>query len=384
MIETITLTGARHITLPGAAPGRLSAHKRRRTILFAAAGLLLLLAAAIGGYFLYRSQQGSGTAGAASETAAGGNAVAGTEAIPELPPPDLFRPLSPEEAQKLNAERPVEAVAATPAPPFKLRADEISRLRAIDCLTQAIYYEAASEGVDGGRAVAQVVLNRVRHGGYPNSVCGVVYQGSQRVTGCQFTFTCDGSLARTPVAYLWQRSKQIAGEALVGRIFAPVGFATHYHADYVVPYWAASLDKVAVIGRHIFYNFRGTSGARSAFRQGYAGFEPAVQLPAAEVIAESLDTLDNVTAPSELPPEIKVEEDRVEALAPTQQVKPQDTSPLEADLARGSLILGEAAPSKSGKPKAAADDACATGEGSPSIRAAQSAVTRVGSAKAGC
>ncbi|WP_338502695.1 cell wall hydrolase [Sphingomonas kaistensis] len=387
MIETITLTGARHITLPGAAPGRPSAGKRRRTMLFAALGLLLLVAAAIGGLYLYRSQPGWGSTDAAADaqTAAGGNAVAGTEALPELPPPDLFRPLTPEEAQKLNAERPVEAVAATPAPPFKLRADEISRLRAIDCMTQAVYYEAASEGVDGGRAVAQVVLNRVRHGGYPNSVCGVVYQGSQRVTGCQFTFTCDGSLARTPVAYLWQRSRQIASEALAGRTFAPVGFATHYHADYVVPYWAASLDKIAVVGRHIFYNFRGSAGSRGAFRQGYAGVEPAVQVTSAEVIAESLDTLENATAPSELPPEIKVEEDRVEALAPAAPVKAQDSSPLEADLARGSLILGEAAPAKSGKPKAsAAEDVCSTGGSDQSMRAAQSAVTRVGAPKAGC
>ena len=378
MIETITLTGARHLTLPGAPSGRLAARKRGRLIAAALLGLLLLAAAALGGVYIYRSQQAPGGANGTSTNPA----VAGAAAIPERPPPDLYRPLTPEEAQKLNAERPVEAAAANPAAPFKLRADEISRLRAIDCLTQAIYYEAASEGVDGGRAVAQVVLNRVRHGGYPNSVCGVVYQGSQRATGCQFTFTCDGSLARTPVAYLWQRSRQIASEALAGRIFAPVGYATHYHADYVVPYWAASLDKVAVVGRHIFYNFRGASGSRSAFRQGYAGSEPAVQLPAAEVIAESLDTLENATAPSELPPEIKVEEDRVEALAPAQQVKPQDTSPLEADLARGQLILGEAAPVKSGSAKRKTVDEADCKE--PGIRSAVSAVTRVGAEKSGC
>ena len=382
MIETITLTGARHLSLPGAPSGRLAAHRRTRLIVAAVLGLLLLAAAAIGGVYLYRSQQAS--AGGSSETSAN-PAVPGAVAIPELPPPDLYRPLTPEEAQKLNAERPVEAVAATPAAPFKLRADEISRLRAIDCLTQAIYYEAASEGVDGGRAVAQVVLNRVRHGGYPNSVCGVVYQGSQRVTGCQFTFTCDGSLARTPVAYLWQRSRQIAGEALAGRIFAPVGYATHYHADYVVPYWAASLDKVAVVGRHIFYNFRGASGSRSAFRQGYAGSEPAVQLPAAEVISESLDTLENATAPSELPPEIKVEEDRVEALAPAQQVKPQDTSPLEADLARGQLILGEAVPQPApvGRPKEREESGCKNAS-VQQIRSTRSTVARIGAEKPGC
>jgi hypothetical protein len=380
LIETITPTGARHLTLPGAASGRRLVVGRRMRIAALVLAALLLVALAVTGVLLVRDRQ-SPTGAAQGSPVAGPTAAA---AIPELPPPDLFRPLTPEEAQKLNAERPVEAVAAAPALPFKLRADEISRLRAIDCLTQAIYYEAASEGVDGGRAVAQVILNRVRHSGYPNSVCGVVYQGSQRATGCQFTFTCDGSLARTPVAYLWARSRLIASEALAGRIFAPVGYATHYHADYVVPYWASSLDKIAVVGRHIFYNFRGAAGSRSAFRQGYAGNEPAVQLPMAEVITESLDTLENVTAPAELAPEIKVEADRVEALAPAPQAKLEEkASPLEADLARGQLILGEASAAGSGKPKATAAEECRSGP-AHQVRAIESTVKRVGAAKTAC
>nr|WP_314445847.1 cell wall hydrolase [uncultured Sphingomonas sp.] len=380
MIETITPTGARHLTLPGGPSGGL-ARRRQLRLLALVLAALLLMAVAVTGALLY--QQRNSAAGGGE----GDPAVAAPEAtaIPELPPPDLLRPLSPEEAQKLNAERPVEAVAATPAAPFKLRADEISRLRAVDCLTQAIYYEAASEGVDGGRAVAQVVLNRVRHTGYPSSVCGVVYQGSERVTGCQFTFTCDGSLARTPVPYLWSRSRLIASEALAGRIFAPVGYSTHYHADYVVPYWAASLDKVAVVGRHIFYNFRGAAGSKSAFRQGYAGAEPAVQLSAAEVISDSLDTLENATAPSELPAEIKVEEDRIEALAPAQQVRTQETSPLEADLARGQLILGEAAPGRpaQARPRSTTEPACSSGP-VQQVRPIGSSVSRVGAEKANC
>jgi hypothetical protein len=212
----------------------------------------------------------------------------------------------------------------------------------------------------------------------------VVYQGSQRVTGCQFTFTCDGSLARTPVPYLYARSRMIASEALAGRIFAPVGYATHYHADYVVPYWASSLDKIAVVGRHIFYNFRGAGGAKAAFRQGYAGVEPAVQLPTAEVISDSLDMLENVTAPSEVPAEIKVEEDRVEALAPTQPARNEESStPLEADLARGQLILGEAAPGSGTRPKATTDSGCKTNS-VQQVRSIGSTVTRVGADKAGC
>jgi spore germination cell wall hydrolase CwlJ-like protein len=382
LIETITPTGARHLSLPGASPGRLRARQRRVLAVILVLAMGLLLAAAIAaGLHLQKSQAGAvGEATAQAEAAA-----AAAAAIPELPPPNLLRPLTPEEAQKLNAERPLEAPTATPALPFKLRADEISRLRAIDCLTQAIYYEAASEGVDGGRAVAQVILNRVRHGGYPNSVCGVVYQGSQRVTGCQFTFTCDGSLARTPVPYLWARSKLIASEALAGRIFVPVGYSTHYHADYVVPYWAASLDKTAVVGRHIFYNFRGSAGTRGAFRQSYAGSEPAVQLPAAETISDSLDTLENATALSEVAPEVKLEEDRLEPLAQVQEVKPQETNPLEADLARGQLILGEAVPGTTpgGRLKENAEIGCNNGS-VQRVRAIGSNITRVGAEKPGC
>ena len=167
---------------------------------------------------------------------------------------------------------------------FVLKAGAGDRDRALECLTQAVYYEAASEGADGGRAVAQVVLNRMRHPGYPASVCGVVYQGSDRTTGCQFTFTCDGSLMRAPVASLWTRSRKIAEDALKGKVFAKVGHATHYHADYVLPYWADSLDKTVQIGRHIFYRLRSVYGDKRAFSQRYAGVEPPSRAPGGTVV----------------------------------------------------------------------------------------------------
>ena len=201
-----------------------------------------------------------------------------------LPPPDLLKPLSPEEAEKENAERPFVDRPDSPAGQFVLKAGADDRDRALQCLTQAVYYEAASEGADGGRAVAQVILNRMRHPGYPSSVCGVVYQGSDRRTGCQFTFTCDGSLMRTPVESLWLRSQKIAEDALQGKVFAKVGHATHYHADYVLPYWADSLDKTVQIGRHIFYRLRGNYGDRRAFSQRYAGAEPASRAPGGTVV----------------------------------------------------------------------------------------------------
>ena len=162
------------------------------------------------------------------------------------------------------------------ARPFYMAAAGISHLRASECLAQAVWYEAASESEAGQRAVAQVVLNRVAHPSWPNSVCGVVYQGSERSTGCQFTFTCDGSLARRPGGMSWARAQRIADEALSGSVYAPVGLATHYHTLWVNPYWASSLDHIGTIGAHRFYRTRGASGSAAAFRGGYAGFEPVV------------------------------------------------------------------------------------------------------------
>jgi len=205
-------------------------------------------------------------------------------AIKALPPPNLLKPVSPEEATKENAERPFAARPDTPASRFVLRADAENRTRALTCLAQAVYYEAAGEGVDGGRAVAQVVLNRLRHPGFPSTVCGVVYQGSDRPTGCQFSFTCDGSMQRIPVPSLWTRSKAIAEDALKGRVFGAVGHATHYHADYVLPYWADSLDKSEQVGRHIFYRLRGSIGDARGFSQRYGGTEPPFRVPGATVV----------------------------------------------------------------------------------------------------
>jgi spore germination cell wall hydrolase CwlJ-like protein len=190
--------------------------------------------------------------------------------------PKALRPLSPEEAAKWNSALP-DANAVAAATPFAVGSGNIQSLgRSLQCMTAAIYYEAGNETPDGQRAVAQVILNRMRSPVYPHSVCGVVYQGSERKTGCQFTFTCDGSLARVPSAAGWARASAVAAAALGGYVYAPVGWATHYHADYVVPYWAQSLDKLNTIGRHIFYGWKGRSGTRAGFTSGYAGIEPDV------------------------------------------------------------------------------------------------------------
>jgi spore germination cell wall hydrolase CwlJ-like protein len=122
------------------------------------------------------------------------------------------------------------------------------------CLAEAIYFEARSESEDGRAAVAQVVLNRVKSGKYPRSVCGVVYQNRHRKLACQFSFACEGKSLRITEQQPWQAAERIAHGVYEGSIFVEeVGEATHYHADYVRPHWARKLKKLDVIGRHIFY-----------------------------------------------------------------------------------------------------------------------------------
>ncbi|HVF84252.1 MAG TPA: cell wall hydrolase [Sphingomicrobium sp.] len=194
---------------------------------------------------------------------------------PATPPPALpemlFKAVTPEQAIKVNASIPLVPGPVEAARSFKLKTGSQDYARALECLTSAIYYESAHEGSDGQRGVAQVILNRARHPAFPASVCGVVYQGFTRSTGCQFTFTCDGSLQRAPSQALWAEARKIAAEALTGEVLPAVGTATHYHADYVVPYWAWSLAKSAQIGRHIFYRWPDGAGRKAAFRQRYSG-----------------------------------------------------------------------------------------------------------------
>jgi spore germination cell wall hydrolase CwlJ-like protein len=181
---------------------------------------------------------------------------------------------SADQARLWNASLPAMAGVDPAARPFFLGdAGALSQVRASDCLTAAVYYEAAHEGLEGQRAVAQVVLNRLRHPVFPKTVCGVVFQGSERATGCQFTFTCDGALARTPSAVAWINARAVADAALAGYVERSVGRATHYHADYVAPDWSTELVKITTIGRHIFYRWSGRGGPPPALEGAYAGRE---------------------------------------------------------------------------------------------------------------
>jgi spore germination cell wall hydrolase CwlJ-like protein len=185
--------------------------------------------------------------------------------------------LTPEQAAAINDAVPLSKLPNPAARPFRLAAGASpeDRARALTCLTMAVYYEAYGQGANGEAAVAQVVLNRVRHPLFPKSVCGVVFQGAQLSTGCQFTFTCDGSLARRPDEAGWTAAGKIAQQALEGRVMKAVGEATHYHTIWVVPYWQASVVKLTRIGAHIFYRWPGGMGVPAAFHGVYAGGEPA-------------------------------------------------------------------------------------------------------------
>lgn len=200
----------------------------------------------------------------------------------ELPPvePVKLVALDPADARAFNAGVPFVDGPNPAARPFRYPygADDLGR--ATDCLAAAVLYEAGDDAV-GEQAVAQVVLNRLRHPAFPKTVCGVVFEGSQRTTGCQFTFTCDGALAHHPSARGWRRAREIAAAALAGFVYKPVGYATHYHTDWVVPYWQSSLDKIAAVHTHLFFRWSGWWGTPPAFNRQVQPGEPLVTALAA-------------------------------------------------------------------------------------------------------
>jgi hypothetical protein len=121
------------------------------------------------------------------------------------------------------------------------------------CMTEAIYFEARGEEIEGQFAVAEVILNRVDHANYPNSICDVVNQGTGRRYACQFTYTCDGIPEVATDQRAWNRAGQIARIMMDGAPRSLTSGATHYHADYVNPRWARVYPRTARYGTHIFY-----------------------------------------------------------------------------------------------------------------------------------
>ena len=164
--------------------------------------------------------------------------------------------------------------------------------RALECLTLAVAYEAGHESLEGKQAVAEVVLNRLRSGSFQGTVCDVVFAGSTRRTGCQFSFTCDGSLRRRLPDRVMAEARMVAEDVLANRIPTRAPGATHYHANYVSPYWAPGLTRITQIGAHIFYhkpgkpasygpvNFEGTPLSTTSSRNSAANSQTSKATPA--------------------------------------------------------------------------------------------------------
>lgn len=194
---------------------------------------------------------------------------------------------NPANARARNAAVPFWTGALAAAAPFRPPASDSDRARATECLALAALAEAGADEA-GQRAVIQVILNRVRHPAFARTVCGVVFEGSQRATGCQFSFTCDGSLARRYGEAAWIAARRRAQAALGGAVFAPVGGATHYHTDWVHPWWSPKLIKLAQVDTHLFFRWPGYWGSAQAARMAYRGGEPdPFGVPAAAAAAAS-------------------------------------------------------------------------------------------------
>ena len=327
--------------------------RTRRLIIVGAIMLFVASSLAGAGYWLF--VHGLGQARMSSEDIGKRAALAASKKPPE-PVPQIYKPLTPLDALAENATLPFSTAPLERAPPLvvPLSASAFAgRRSAMDCLTAAIYYEAAQESEIGKRGVAQVILNRARHPAFPSSICGVVYQGSERKTGCQFTFTCDGSLARKPSRDGWDAARRVAVAALSGYVEPSVGMATHYHADYVVPYWASSLAKIAKLDHHIFYRWSGGWGRRTAFDQSVSQEQLLADQPQIVGITD-LEINPEAVAPEfvALPPSSRIIADEVAgalakrepAALPRDAIVPSikaDETPAKpaADIAKGALRI---------------------------------------------
>lgn len=190
------------------------------------------------------------------------------------------------EGVSVAAKGEVTGLGQTPAERLGLKDPKV-RAKQEKCLANAVYFEARGEPVRGQIAVAQVVVNRAFSGYYPETVCGVVYQNAHRHLACQFTFACDGIRDVVTEPEQWARAMRIAKETLDGRIWLPeVGKSTHYHANYVKPYWARTMKKLYRTGQHLFYRPRQWGDGSDAPAWGTAAQTAEITKQLTEVKAE--------------------------------------------------------------------------------------------------
>lgn len=235
---------------------------------------VLLVAVAIGAVlYLSQARAGGGTAARPHPVAPP------ADVVPDVLPMELA-PVTEDDARAANARIALVTKGFVAARPFVYPGGGDARLRARDCLAAAMIYEAGDDR-RGQLSVGQVVINRARHPAFPKSICGVVFQGSERRTGCQFTFTCDGALARRYSEAAWLRAQINADMMLSGLTDPSVGLATHYHTDWVRPYWSDSLEKIAIVDTHLFFRWPGYWGTPGAFRGAVSGTDgPVAKLAA--------------------------------------------------------------------------------------------------------
>lgn len=216
----------------------------------------------------------SGNDGAGHQRARAHPVAPPADVVPVVPPMDLA-PVTEADARAENADIPLVTRNFVAARPFLYAGSGDARARARDCLAAAMLYEAGDDS-KGQLAVGQVVINRARHPAFPKSICGVVFQGSERTTGCQFTFTCDGALNRRYSDAAWTRAQATAEMMLSGTTDPAVGLATHYHTDWVRPYWSDSLEKIAIVDTHLFFRWPGYWGTPGAFRGAVSGNDTGI------------------------------------------------------------------------------------------------------------
>ena len=196
----------------------------------------------------------------------------------------------------------------------------VARAADLECMTDAVYYEARSESARGQAAVAQVVMNRVRHPAYPKSVCGVVFQGT-RASSCQFSFACDGSMRQRREAGAWSQARRVAAQALAGAVVGNIGAATHYHTIAVSPAWAPQMLRVAQVGVHVFYRL---SPRRARLLAAEPGQERLVL----------------TSAPVSVVPEVKLAPAGIEAVVEESLREPTPGEPSPAAKAPEAVALG--------------------------------------------
>ncbi len=158
----------------------------------------------------------------------------------------------------------VEGSTAPPSPPEIIKKTEVQAVDpageeplddAITCLARTIYWEARGEGNESMEAIASVVMNRLGHEGFPDTICEVVKQGGDQGT-CQFSWWCDGSPDDAVEDESYATAKEIARKALNQQLTDRTGGALYFHQLKVSPSWSVEYNRTAEIGGHIFYKPR--------------------------------------------------------------------------------------------------------------------------------